>query len=119
MIVEEFKPSFHFKQFSIAQERAAMKLNTDGVLLGAWTKVKKATNILDIGTGTGILALMMAQKSKQNSKIIAVEIDENACLDAQMNFTNSPFGNFLKKAVLKQDCNNTKFWYVCICKYYR
>lgn len=92
MIVEEFKPSFHFKQFSIAQERAAMKLSTDGVLLGAWTNVKNASKILDIGTGTGILALMMAQKSKKSSTITAVEIDEHACLDAKMNFNNSPFG---------------------------
>lgn len=91
MIREETKPAFHFKQFSIVQSRAAMKLNTDGVLLGAWTETENATQILDIGTGTGILALMMAQKSSTNCFVTAVEIDNNSCLDASFNFINSPF----------------------------
>ena len=91
MVSEVIKPAFHFKQFSIVQQRAAMKLNTDGVLLGAWTNTEGATNILDIGTGTGILALMMAQKTNSLSKITAVEIDANSCLDASHNFKSSPF----------------------------
>ncbi|HMP28837.1 MAG TPA: methyltransferase [Saprospiraceae bacterium] len=91
MVVEKIKPAFHFKQFSIVQDRAAMKISTDGVLLGAWTNLKNEKKILDIGTGTGILALMMAQKSSIEVLIDAIEIDYESCLDAEMNFSNSPF----------------------------
>jgi tRNA1Val (adenine37-N6)-methyltransferase len=53
---------FNFKEFSIHQDKCAMKIGTDGVLLGAWTNLEQANSILDIGTGTGLLALMAAQK---------------------------------------------------------
>ena len=65
-----------------------MKVNTDGVLLGAWASGRGATRILDIGTGTGVIALMMAQQNNK-AKITAVDIDENACLQAKENFSNS------------------------------
>ena len=54
---------FRFKQFTVRQDRTAMKVGTDGVLLGAWAEVEEAQNILDIGTGTGLIALMAAQKA--------------------------------------------------------
>lgn len=67
-----------------------MKVNTDGVLLGAWTDVSDAGNILDIGTGTGVIALMMAQKS-ENAHITGVEIDEASSVEARENVAHSKF----------------------------
>jgi len=85
---------FEFKQFRIEQRKAAMKVGTDGVLLGAWTPVVDAQRILDVGTGTGLIALMLAQRS--NAVIDAVEIDELACEEAKFNFDHSPWSNRLK-----------------------
>ncbi len=79
---------FSFKQFHIEQEHSAMKVGTDGVLLGAWAK--GGLNILDIGTGTGLIALMMAQRFP-NSKVVGIDIDENAIKDALYNVRNSSF----------------------------
>ena len=76
-------PFFHFKQFSVLQEKCAMKVGTDGVLLGAWVNCKSAASILDIGTGTGLLALMMAQSSQ--ASIHAIDIEEGAWLQAIAN----------------------------------
>jgi tRNA1Val (adenine37-N6)-methyltransferase len=84
----KFKQLFKFKQFDVYQDLAAMKIGTDGVLLGAWTENTNANNILDIGTGTGVIALMMAQKNKK-AKIDAIEIDKNAFLQATYNFSIS------------------------------
>jgi tRNA1Val (adenine37-N6)-methyltransferase len=78
---------FQFKQFALLQDKAAMKLGTDSVLLGCFAQVDGAEYILDIGTGTGILALMMAQKS--NTQIDAVEIDEEAFKQAEQNANES------------------------------
>jgi tRNA1Val (adenine37-N6)-methyltransferase len=80
---------FQFKQFALLQDKAAMKLGTDSVLLGCFTKVEGAECILDIGTGTGILALVMAQKS--NAQIDAVEIDQEAFKQAEQNAKESPW----------------------------
>jgi tRNA1Val (adenine37-N6)-methyltransferase len=85
---------FQFKQFRIEQQKAAMKVGTDGVLLGAWTPVKGAARILDIGTGTGLIALMLAQRS--SAAIDAVEIDALACEEARFNFEQSPWRNRLR-----------------------
>jgi tRNA1Val (adenine37-N6)-methyltransferase len=85
---------FQFKQFKIDQDKTAMKVGTDGVLLGAWTNCNKANKVLDIGTGTGLIALMMAQRSK--AMIDAVEIEINAWLQAKANFENSPWAYRLK-----------------------
>jgi tRNA1Val (adenine37-N6)-methyltransferase len=82
---------FRFKQFSLSQGKSAMKLGTDAVVLGAYVNPNLAKNILDIGTGTGILALMMAQKS--DAFIQAVEIDEVAALEAEFNFKQSKWLN--------------------------
>lgn len=80
---------FQFKKFRIVQEKAAMKVGIDGVLLGAWAKLDGATTILDIGTGTGLLALMAAQKTE--GKIDAVELEPEAAAEALLNFQNSPW----------------------------
>lgn len=80
---------FHFKKFSIDDSTAAMKIGTDAVLLGAWTLCSDETRILDIGTGSGILALMIAQRTK--AIIDAIEIDSNAANLAQKNVRLSPW----------------------------
>ncbi len=86
---------FQFKQFYLEQDRCAMKIGTDGVLLGAWTPIENNPySILDIGTGTGIIALMLAQRSSAN-QIDALEIDENAYEQATDNFENSPWNDRL------------------------
>jgi len=86
---------FQFKQFSIEQDRCAMKIGTDGVLLGAWTPIENNPfSILDIGTGTGIIALMLAQRSGAE-QIDALEIDEEAYEQATDNFENSPWNDRL------------------------
>ena len=86
---------FQFKQFSIQQDRCAMKIGTDGVLLGAWTPIKNNPfSILDIGTGTGVIALMLAQRSNAQ-QIDALEIDEEAYEQSVDNFENSPWSDRL------------------------
>jgi tRNA1Val (adenine37-N6)-methyltransferase len=85
---------FQFKEFSIDQDRCAMKIGTDGVLLGAWTSVQDPYSILDIGAGTGILALMLAQRSDAE-QIDALEIDEDAYEQCVENFENSCWANRL------------------------
>ncbi|MFI5158571.1 MAG: tRNA1(Val) (adenine(37)-N6)-methyltransferase [Sphingobacteriales bacterium] len=85
---------FQFKQFSVDQSGCAMKINTDGVLLGALTEATKPQNILDIGTGTGVIALMLAHRFT-SAHIDAVEIDKPASVTALQNFKNSPFAERL------------------------
>ncbi len=81
--------SFAFKQFTINQDKCAMKVGTDAVLLGAWVSPDDCKQILDIGTGTGLIALMLAQKT--NAHIDAIDIDENAFIQAQQNVNESKF----------------------------
>ena len=84
---------FQFKQFAVKQDQCAMKIGTDGVLLGAWTPIdNNPKSVLDIGTGTGIIALMLAQRSDAE-QIDALEIDENAYEQAVDNFENAPWGD--------------------------
>ena len=86
---------FQFKQFSLEQDQCAMKIGTDGLLLGAWAPIEHIPNqILDIGTGTGIIALMLAQRSNA-TQIDALEIEENAYEQATDNFENSPWNDRL------------------------
>jgi len=80
---------FRFKQFTVHQEHSAFKVTTDSVLLGAWAAVEDAANILDIGTGTGLLALMAAQRS--DARIVAIEPDRNSFMQAGINITASPW----------------------------
>lgn len=93
---------FQFKQFTIRQEHAAMKVGTDGVLLGAWAHGEQATRLLDIGTGTGLIALMLAQRS--TAQIDALDIDPLACKEAQQNVEASPWSEritIINRAVQK------------------
>jgi len=86
---------FHFKQFVVRQELSAMKVGTDSVMLGAWADVDGCHEILDIGTGTGVIALMLAQRNEL-SIIHGVEIDEAAVEEAEFNFTQSPFSDRMR-----------------------
>ena len=86
---------FKFKEFSINQDQCAMKIGTDSVLLGAWTSLEKRPfSILDIGSGTGVLALMLAQRSLAEL-IDAVEIDDNTYEQCVENFEQSPWSDRL------------------------
>ncbi len=82
-------PYFKFKQFTVFHDQCAMKVNTDGVLLGAWvtTTYNNPTRMLDIGTGSGLIALMLAQRFA-TSNIVAIDIDEQAAKQAKANFAN-------------------------------
>ena len=87
--------TFKFKEFSVNQDQCAMKIGTDAVLLGAWTSIdKNPFSILDIGAGTGVLSLMLAQRS-QAELIDAIEIDDNAFEQCVHNFEQSPWGDRL------------------------
>jgi tRNA1Val (adenine37-N6)-methyltransferase len=80
---------FHFKQFGLSDDMSAMKIGTDAVLLGSWVEINEESSILDVGTGAGILALMMAQRSE--AMIDAVEIDSASAAQAARNITQSPW----------------------------
>lgn len=80
---------FKFKQFTVWHEQCAMKVGTDGVLLGAWAAGGK--RVLDVGTGSGLIALFMAQRFEYAS-ITAIDIDDGACMQARENVEKSPFG---------------------------
>ena len=81
--------SFHFQHFSINQDRTAMKIGMDSVLLGTWCPTPQIGRILDIGTGTGLLALLLAQRTE--CSVDAIEIDSEACMQATENVNNSPY----------------------------
>ena len=83
---------FKFKQFRINQDLCAMKVNTDGILLGAWAPVEHRQNLLDIGTGTGLIALMAAQRTTNTeATVTALDIDPDAAKQAKANFEQSPW----------------------------
>ncbi len=86
---------FRFKQFSVDQSNCGMKVNTDAALLGSIAHNVDVKHILEIGTGTGVIALMLAQRYSE-ACIDAVEIDEMASLTAELNFRNSPFSDKIK-----------------------
>nr|WP_319998007.1 methyltransferase [uncultured Draconibacterium sp.] len=94
---------FQFKQFRIEQQRSAMKVGIDGILLGAWADVSDCNSILDIGTGTGLIALMLAQRSQ--ARITAIEMEKNAAEEAIENVAASPW----KKRVDVQNVSLQKF----------
>ena len=85
---------FRFKEFNIVQDKAAMKVGTDGVLLGSWASAPECYRILDIGTGTGLIALMSAQRFS-GATVEAVEIDATAASEAKENFEKSPWSDRL------------------------
>ncbi|MBJ3816574.1 tRNA1(Val) (adenine(37)-N6)-methyltransferase [Shimwellia pseudoproteus] len=82
---------FTFKQFFVAHDRCAMKVGTDGILLGAWAPVAGLRRVLDIGTGSGLLALMLAQRARPGVHIDAVELDADAAGQARENIAASPW----------------------------
>jgi len=87
-------PWFQFKQFTVWHDKCAMKVGTDGVLLGAWADMEQARSILDVGTGSGLIALMAAQRNL-TAAITAIDIDESAIIQARENFDRSPWVNRL------------------------
>lgn len=93
-------PFFSFKQFTVYHDRCAMKVGTDGVLLGAWTDLSASRRILDIGTGTGLIALMTAQRCPE-AQITAIDIDAEAVNQARENVEASPWKN--RVGILLQD----------------
>ena len=80
---------FTFKQFFVAHDRCAMKVGTDGILLGAWAPIAQVKHVLDIGTGSGLLALMLAQRTANSAQLDAVELDEEAATQARDNVAAS------------------------------
>lgn len=91
---------FRFKQFIVSNERSAMKVNTDGVLLGALMSIETSDrHVLDVGTGTGTIALMAAQRLNELSEdfaVQAIDIDEPSAQESQMNFERSPWSSSLR-----------------------
>lgn len=85
---------FEFKKFRIYHDRCAMKVGTDGVLLGSWAKVDTSQRILDIGCGSGVVALMAAQRS-ESAQVVGVELDAQAAKQAAENCSASPFAHRL------------------------
>jgi tRNA1Val (adenine37-N6)-methyltransferase len=90
--------TFEFKKFKIKQDKCAMRVSTDAVLLGAWVVPNGSAHILDIGTGTGVIALMLAQKT--NANIVAIDIDKESTDQARLNVAESIYHQ--KVAVLHQ-----------------
>lgn len=86
------KNSFAFRQFVVAHDRCAMKVGTDGVLLGAWAGVTDAARILDVGCGSGLIALMAAQRSPR-SRVWGIDVDEPSLSQALENVRHSPFAS--------------------------
>lgn len=97
---------FQFKQFNIDQSNAPFKVGTDGILLGAWCNIEHVENSLDIGTGTGIIGLMLAQRTKK--MVTAIEINEIAYLQAKLNIEHSKWNNKVEliNSSLQQFCKN-------------
>lgn len=84
---------FKFKHFTVYQDKCAMKVGTDGVLLGAWASISGVNSILDIGTGTGLISLMLSQRSNHSLPIDAIDIDKDAVVQAQENVSQAGFLN--------------------------
>lgn len=93
---------FTFKQFRIEQERCAMKVGTDGCLLGAWADIEKKKRILDIGCGSGLISIMAAQRS--NAEITGVEIDLEAAIQAKENVTRTKWKERI--TIINNDIND-------------
>ncbi len=100
---------FKFKQFTIEQEGCAMKVGTDGCLLGAWFDTSTGNRILDIGCGTGLISIMAAQRSK--AQITGIEIEERASIKAKENAEKSPWGERIEiiNIDLKEYATKEKF----------
>lgn len=95
---------FKFKQFTIYHDKCAMKVGTDGVLLGAWAPVDEIKQILDVGAGTGLIALQLAQRNQQ-ARITTIEIDEAAAEQAKENIAASPWADRIEVI-----CNDFRYY---------
>lgn len=95
---------FKFKQFTVFHDRCGMKVGTDGVLLGAWVCVKNTQRILDVGTGSGLISLQIAQRNK-NVELVAIDIDEEAAEQAFENVKASPWSNRIQVI-----CNDFRYY---------
>ncbi|WP_043757508.1 tRNA1(Val) (adenine(37)-N6)-methyltransferase [Aeromonas taiwanensis] len=101
---------FTFKQFHIDHDRCAMKVGTDGILLGAWAPVAGARRVLDIGAGSGLITLMLAQRTADHCMIDGVELDKDAAEQARENVAASPWHgrvNIIESAI--QDYSATPY----------
>ena len=94
---------FRFKQFTVQHQRSSMKVGTDAVLLGAWCDIDGARRVLDVGTGCGVIALMVAQRNA-DARILAIDIDPASVNEAQENFDASPWADRLQ--VCREDFND-------------
>ena len=103
--------SFRFQQFTVEDSHSSLRIGTDAMLLGSWANPRNAKTILDIGTGCGVLALMMAQNA--DASIDAIEIDEPSVVEAQLNFSQSPWPDRLKAihSSLQEFSNHTSHKY--------
>ncbi len=113
---------FRFQQFALSQERSAMKVGTDGILLGAWAPLPTAISgqplrLLDVGTGTGLIALMLAQRlTAQNAIIYGIEPDAEAAAEASQNAQNSPWAERINIFPVSLQTHRTSFVYdVIVC----
>ena len=88
-------PYFQFKQFTVWHDLCAMKVGIDGVLLGAWADVQGCRHLLDVGTGSGLIALMLAQRAPQ-ARIDAIDIEESAVRQTRFNVAASPWANRIR-----------------------
>lgn len=107
---------FQFKQFRIEQSHAAMKVGTDGVTLGAWVKCENAFRILDIGAGTALVSIMLAQRSR--AQIDAVELDSDACIDASLNIANCRWHDRIKlynQSIQNYACSEVGLYDCIVC----
>lgn len=85
-------PTFQFRQFTVAHDRCAMKVGTDGVLIGAWAELPPEGDVLDVGTGCGLIALMIAQRGP-SLQVLGIDIDKNAVSQARENVSSSTFSD--------------------------
>jgi tRNA1Val (adenine37-N6)-methyltransferase len=107
---------FRFKKFEINQNDLVHKVGTDGVLLGAWVDIKNAKAILDIGTGTGLIAIMLAQRSAGMANITAVEFDSNAIKMSKRNMEESPFSKYIQLTPSRlQEFKSNKLFDLVVC----
>lgn len=94
---------FKFKQFTVNDDSCAMKVGTDGVLLGAWATVEQAKSALDLGAGSGLISLMLAQRNA-NCDLLGIELDAKAVIQARENIAISPWATRIE--IIQQDCLN-------------
>lgn len=98
---------FKFKQFTVYHDRCAMKVGTDGVLLGAWTSLDRVNTILDVGCGSGLISLMLSQRLGEMADITAIDIDEGAIEQTKINIDQSRFNNIEAKLISFLDMENS------------